>query len=100
MSLFRQALIAASVCLSVFAAILPARAADPENTIIITLKDGDVAIELLPAVAPKHVERIKSLVRAGAYDNVVFHRVIPGFMAQTGDVQYGNAEKSYSNRGY
>lgn len=96
MSLFRQALIAASVCLSVFAAILPARAADPENTIIITLKDGDVAIELLPAVAPKHVERIKSLVRAGAYDNVVFHRVIPGFMAQTGDVQYGNAEKSYS----
>ena len=64
---------------------------DPENTIIITLKDGAVVIELLSAVAPKHSERMKSLARAGAYDNVCFHRVIDGFMAQTGDVQYGKA---------
>ncbi len=57
---------------------------DPENTIIMTLKDGEVIIQLLPDVAPKHSERMKTLARAGAYDNVVFHRVIDGFMAQTG----------------
>ena len=62
---------------------------DPENTIILELKDGPVTIELLPDVAPKHAERMKELARAGAYDNVAFHRVIDGFMAQTGDVQYG-----------
>ncbi len=67
---------------------------DPENTIIIELKDGRVVIELLADVAPKHCERMKTLAREGAYDNVVFHRVIEGFMAQTGDVQHGNAEKS------
>jgi peptidylprolyl isomerase/peptidyl-prolyl cis-trans isomerase B (cyclophilin B) len=64
---------------------------DPENTIIVTLKDGDVVIALLPDVAPKHSERMKALARAGAYDGVVFHRVIEGFMAQTGDVENGNA---------
>ncbi|AUH34988.1 peptidylprolyl isomerase [Paracoccus tegillarcae] len=69
---------------------------DPENTIIITLKDGPVTIELLPDVAPKHAERMKELVRAGAYDNVSFHRVIEGFMAQTGDVQHANMEKDYN----
>ena len=58
---------------------------DPENTIIITLKDGPVVIELLPDVAPKHAERMKELARSGAYDNVAFHRVIEGFMAQGGD---------------
>ena len=63
---------------------------DPENTIIMTLKDGDVVIALLPDVAPKHTERMKALARAGAYDGVVFHRVIEGFMAQTGDVENGN----------
>jgi len=57
---------------------------DPENTIIMTLKDGEVVIELLPDVAPKHSERMKVLARAGKYDNVAFHRVIEGFMAQTG----------------
>jgi peptidylprolyl isomerase len=62
---------------------------DPENTIVIELKDGPVTIELLPDVAPGHVERMKDLVRAGAYDGVVFHRVIEGFMAQTGDVEHG-----------
>ncbi len=62
---------------------------DPENTIIIELKDGKVVIELLPDVAPQHCERMKELARAGEYDNVAFHRVIDGFMAQTGDVQHG-----------
>ena len=62
---------------------------DPENGIIITLKDGDVKIDLLPDVATKHVERMKELARAGKYDGVVFHRVIDGFMAQTGDVANG-----------
>ncbi|MBJ3763469.1 peptidylprolyl isomerase [Maribius pontilimi] len=71
---------------------------DPENTIIIELKDGPVHIELLPDVAPKHVERMKELARAGAYDNVVFHRVIDGFMAQTGDVANGNAEDNFDIR--
>ena len=70
---------------------------DPENTIILTLKDGDVVIELLPDVAPKHVERMKVLARAGAYDNVAFHRVIEGFMAQTGDVEHGNMESPAYN---
>ena len=65
---------------------------DPENTIILELKDGQVVIELLPDVAPKHVERMKELAREGAYNGVVFHRVIDGFMAQTGDVEHGNAD--------
>lgn len=69
---------------------------DPENTVIIQLKDGPVVIELLPDVAPKHVERMKELARAGKYDNVVFHRVIEGFMAQTGDVEHGNMESGYN----
>ena len=72
---------------------------DPENTIIITLKDGDVVIELLSDVAPKHAERMKVLARAGKYDNVAFHRVIDGFMAQTGDVENANMESpSYNAR--
>ena len=73
----------------------PAFAADPENTMVITLKDGDVTVALRPDLAPKHVERIKELVREGAYDNVAFHRVIEGFMAQTGDVQFGDMEDGY-----
>ena len=71
---------------------------DPENTIILTLKDGEVVIELLAAVAPKHTERMKTLARAKAYDNVAFHRVIEGFMAQTGDVANGNMEKDFNLR--
>jgi peptidylprolyl isomerase len=71
---------------------------DPENTILMELKHGLVTIELLPDVAPKHVERMKTLARAGAYDNVVFHRVIDGFMAQTGDVRHGNAARGYNPR--
>ena len=61
---------------------------------ILKLKDGDVVIELFPDVAPKHVERIKKLANDGLYDNVVFHRVIDGFMAQTGDVRFGNSSNN------
>tara|TARA_Y100001936_G_scaffold250961_1_gene305282 strand:+ start:358 stop:918 length:561 start_codon:yes stop_codon:yes gene_type:complete len=62
-----------------------------ENKMILKLKDGDVKIQLFPDVAPNHVERIKKLANDGAYNNVVFHRVIDGFMAQTGDVKFGNS---------
>jgi peptidylprolyl isomerase len=58
---------------------------DPENTLIFTLDSGPVTIRLRPDLAPGHVERIKELAREGFYDGVVFHRVIPGFMAQGGD---------------
>jgi cyclophilin family peptidyl-prolyl cis-trans isomerase len=71
---------------------------DPENTVIITLKDGEVVIELLNDIAPKHCERMRALARAKAYDNVCFHRVIEGFMAQTGDVANGNMEKDFNLR--
>ena len=71
---------------------------DPENTVIITLKDGEVVIELLNDIAPLHVERMKTLAREKAYDNVCFHRVIDGFMAQTGDVANGNMEKDFNLR--
>jgi cyclophilin family peptidyl-prolyl cis-trans isomerase len=59
--------------------------ADPQNTIVLTTKDGPVTIRLRPDLAPKHVERIKALTKRGFYDGIVFHRVIEGFMAQTGD---------------
>lgn len=58
---------------------------DPENVLVMELKDGIVRIELLPDLAPQHVERIKTLARQGFYDGIVFHRVMEGFMAQTGD---------------
>ena len=62
--------------------------------------NGNIVIDLLEDVAPLHVERISTLANDGAYDNVVFHRVIDGFMAQTGDVEFGNAEKDLSKAGY
>ena len=62
-----------------------AKAVDLENTLYLDLKDGRVVIQLLPDLAPKHVARIKELAREGFYDGVKFHRVIDGFMAQTGD---------------
>jgi peptidylprolyl isomerase len=58
---------------------------EPENVLVMELKDGNVRIEMLPDLAPEHVERIKTLTRQGFYDGIVFHRVIEGFMAQTGD---------------
>jgi len=61
---------------------------------ILKLKDGDVEIKLFPEQAPKHVERIEKLANDGSYDNVVFHRVIDGFMAQTGDVKFGNSSSA------
>jgi peptidyl-prolyl cis-trans isomerase B (cyclophilin B) len=68
-----------------------------ENIMILKLKDGDVKIELFNDVAPNHVKRIKELADAGKYDNVVFHRVIDGFMAQTGDVKFGNSSSKDFN---
>ncbi|PRD41353.1 peptidylprolyl isomerase [Phyllobacterium phragmitis] len=62
---------------------------DPENTLVLETTKGQVVIELYPDLAPDHVARVKELARENAYDGVVFHRVIDGFMAQTGDVQYG-----------
>ena len=62
-----------------------------EDIMILKLKNGDVEIELYNDIAPKHVERIKKLIEEKKYDGVVFHRVIDGFMAQTGDVQFGNS---------
>lgn len=62
---------------------------DLENTLILETTKGKVTIELFADLAPCHVARVKELTREGAYDNVVFHRVIDGFMAQTGDVQFG-----------
>ncbi|SMF75346.1 peptidylprolyl isomerase [Candidatus Pelagibacter sp. HIMB1321] len=74
-----------------FLLILTNQSISEENLMILKLKDGDVKIELFPDVAPNHVNRIKELADSGKYDNVVFHRVIDGFMAQTGDVQFGNS---------
>jgi peptidylprolyl isomerase len=59
--------------------------ADPQNTVYLDTKDGRITIRLRPDLAPKHVEQIKALTKQGFYDGIVFHRVIPGFMAQTGD---------------
>ncbi len=73
-------------------------AAEPENTLVIELESGPVEIALRPDLAPQHVERIKTLARQGAYDNVAFHRVIDGFMAQTGDVQFGDMEDGFDPR--
>ena len=67
-----------------------------ENIMILKLKDGNVKIQMFPEVAPNHVKRISELANDGKYDNVVFHRVIDGFMAQTGDVKFGNS----SNKDY
>ncbi|QDB99548.1 peptidylprolyl isomerase [Mesorhizobium sp. 8] len=66
---------------------------DRENALIMETTKGKVVIEMFPELAPGHVARIKELAREGAYDGVVFHRVIDGFMAQTGDVKFGNSSK-------
>jgi cyclophilin family peptidyl-prolyl cis-trans isomerase len=72
-----------------------ALAQDAENRLVIELEQGEVVVELLPDVAPQHVERLKALAEAGEYDNVAFHRVIEGFMAQTGDVEFGDVEDGF-----
>ena len=91
-------------------ALLPApavaQAPDPANTLVIELKTGRVLIELYPRIAPKHVERVKTLARQGFYNGIVFHRVIEGFMAQTGDPtgtgtggsKLGNVPAEFSNQ--
>jgi len=81
------------LCLTALAAVVLLAAApapraetlDPENTLVLELSNGRVLIAMLPAIAPKHVAQIKTLAREGFYDGIVFHRVIDGFMAQTGD---------------
>ena len=72
-------------------------AEDTRDLINLVLKDGTVVIETRPDLAPKHVVQIKNLVSEGQYDGVVFHRVIKGFMAQTGDVEFGNSSKDTFN---
>ena len=64
---------------------------------IMKLKDGEVELELYPDIAPNHVNRFKDLAKKGLYDGVVFHRVIEGFMAQSGDVQFGNSNSKNFN---
>ena len=88
----------ASACLAagLSVASFTVMAAEPENTMVIELSSGgEVTVALRPDLAPQHVERIKTLVREGAYDNVAFHRVIEGFMAQTGDVEFGDMEDGF-----
>lgn len=84
----RKLLAVMAVIFTLFSLSSLAYAAGGEN-LVLTLKDGDVTIRLRPDLAPKHVAQIEKLTKEGAYDNVVFHRVIPGFMAQTGDVKFG-----------
>jgi len=83
--MFRLVRIVTMALLSALFIAGEAFALDPENTLYLDLKDGRVVIEMRPDLAPGHVARIKELTRAGFYDGIVFHRVIDGFMAQTGD---------------
>jgi peptidylprolyl isomerase len=81
----------ASILLSgALAASAAAQTADPQNTVLLETTQGRVTVKLRPDLAPKHAERIKLLTREGYYNNVPFHRVIPGFMAQTGDGAKGD----------
>ncbi len=91
-----RTLASAAIILGSMAFGSAAFAAEPENTMIIELKDGEVVVALRPDLAPKHVEQIKTLVKNGEYNNVAFHRVIEGFMAQTGDVEFGDMEDGYN----
>ena len=78
----------------IFFMIITNQSISEENIMILKLKDGEVKIELFPDIAPNHVKRIKELADSGKYNNVVFHRVIDGFMAQTGDVKFGNSNSN------
>ena len=84
------AVLAALICAAPAVAQSLPSGLDPQNTILIDTKYGRIVIKLRPDLAPKHVERIKRLAREKYYDNVPFHRVIAGFMAQTGDGQNGD----------
>src|SRR4051812_38094481 len=95
-----------ALVLSVPAVAQPKAGADAQNTILIDTTKGRIVVKLRPDLAPKHAERIKQLARDGYYNNVPFHRVIDGFMAQTGDGQnfngtggskYGNVQAEFSN---
>jgi peptidylprolyl isomerase len=81
----KKFILALALTLSLIAGSAMAQAPDAENTLYIDLKDGRVVVKLRPDLAPKHVARIKELVRKGFYDGLIWHRVIPGFMAQGGD---------------
>jgi peptidylprolyl isomerase len=83
--MFRSICIAAALACAVFAMTAASQAAGLNNTVYLDLKDGRVVIQLRPDLAPKHVERIKKLIKEGFYNGLTFHRVIAGFMAQTGD---------------
>ena len=87
--------LAVAGALAVASLAIPAFAAE-DDFLTIQLKDGPVVVELLPEIAPKHVEQIKTLANNGEYDNVAFHRVIEGFMAQTGDVEFGDMEDGFT----
>jgi peptidylprolyl isomerase len=89
--MIRLAAIALALLILPVAALAQSKpATDPQNTIYLDTKNGRIVIKLRPDLAPKHAERIKTLTREGFYNNVPFHRVIGGFMAQTGDGQFGN----------
>jgi peptidylprolyl isomerase len=80
-------LLGAALALCAAASVAWGQAPDPQNTLVIELKTGKVLVKLRPDLAPKHVERVKTLAKQGFYDGLKFHRVIDGFMAQTGDPQ-------------
>ncbi len=85
-----------AVTLATFATTLTSISAAAADLLTIQLKDGPVVIELYPQIAPQNVARVAELAKVGKYDNVAFHRVIDGFMAQTGDVQFGNLRTGYN----
>lgn len=95
MNMFTRLVAASAVML---ASIFVGVTAQASDTMLIELKDGTVEIALRPDLAPKHVAQIKKLIEGKEYDNVVFHRVIEGFMAQTGDVQFGDTEDGFNLR--
>ena len=78
----------------IFILLFSTQSFSKEDIVILKLKYGEVSIKLFPEIAPNHVERFKTLADSGQYDGVVFHRVIDGFMAQTGDVEFGNSLNS------